>query len=68
VEREANGCCMLNDLKLVVTSPLATSIYKNAIMSCKITKMPLWASNVGPLLWWCGNDVATMWRLSSTEY
>jgi len=54
VEREANGCCMLNDLKLVVTSPLATSIYKNAIMSCKITKMPFWALNVGPftLMMW----------------
>jgi len=30
---------MLNDLKLVVTSRLATTIYKNAIMSCRITKM-----------------------------
>jgi len=39
--REQSGCCMLNDLKLVVTSLFATSIYKNAIMSCRITKIPL---------------------------
>jgi len=35
-----------------ITLPLI--IYKTAIMSCKITKMPVWASNVGPftLLMW----------------
>jgi len=35
-----------------LTLPLI--IYKIVIMSCKITKMPLWASNVGPftLLAW----------------
>jgi len=27
----------------------ATQNYETAIMSCRITKMPLWASNVNPL-------------------
>jgi len=27
----------------------ATQNYETAIMSCRITKMPLWASNVDPL-------------------
>jgi len=39
--RRRSGWCMLNDLKLVVTSPIATSIYKNAILPHLITKMPL---------------------------
>jgi len=39
-------------------------IYKNVILVNKITKMPLWAQNVGPMMWtseltWCrrANDV-----------
>ena len=37
------------DLICVVLSPFATQNYKTAIMSHRITKMPLWASNVDPL-------------------
>ena len=46
--------------------------YKTAIISRRITKMPLWALNVDPLTlltWkWHGNDVAMMWKVSSTKY
>jgi len=32
-----------------ITVPL--HIYKNVIMPLKIIKMPLWAVNVGPMMW-----------------
>ena len=32
-------------------------IYKNGIMGCIITKIPLWAENVGETLKWRGNDM-----------
>ena len=50
----------------------ATQNYKTAIISRRITKMPLWSSNADPLtlLTWKrhGNDVAMMWKVSSTKY
>ena len=51
---------------------LATHNYKTATLPLRFTKMPLWASNVDPLtlLTWKrhGNDVAMMWKFSSTKY
>ena len=49
----------------------ATHICKNVIIPLRITKMPLWVENVGPMTWtgwltWrrCGNDVEITWQLS----
>ena len=51
---------------------LATNNYKIVTLPLRFTKMPLWASNVDPLTlltWkWHGNDVAMMWKVSSTKY
>ena len=57
---------------LVVTSSLPALFIKLPLWAVKLQKCHSWASNVGPftqMTWkWCGNDVAMMWPLSSTEY
>jgi len=60
-------------LSLLIRGHITTDShnYKNVIMPLRITKMPLWAQNAGPMTWtdWLtwrrrDNDVEMMWQIS----
>jgi len=60
------------DLNFVVTSNQPLIFTKLPLWAAELQKCHYWASRVGPftqMTWeWRGNDVAMMWRLSSTKY
>jgi len=54
VGEDDGSIAMLKDLKYPPIRghiKYATQNYKNAIIQLKITKMPLWAENVGLMTW-----------------
>ena len=75
-EVEDDGAAELSHADLISWSYHPCHLYlqncHSATHPLRFTKMPLWASNVDPLTlltWkWYGNDVAMMWKVSSTKY
>jgi len=48
-KEEEGGCYIKRRPKFRGHITIDPHIYKNAIIGCKIKKMPLWAKNAGPI-------------------